>query len=103
MICGQRYGLFLNEQGFGAFFLRHPLKLSYLCGMKRALRIRGRRIWAVMVAVAAAIALVAGTTLPAVSNARKRIARKLFQLESAELLHEKLSEFSQDEDLAEKL
>ncbi|MBQ7427700.1 MAG: hypothetical protein IJV20_10700, partial [Prevotella sp.] len=60
MICGQRYGLFLNEQGFGTFFLRHPLKMSYLCGMKRALRIRGRRIWAAVVAVAAAIALVAG-------------------------------------------
>ncbi|MBQ7427891.1 MAG: hypothetical protein IJV20_11715, partial [Prevotella sp.] len=30
------------------------------CGMKRALRIRGRRIWAAVVAVAAAIALVAG-------------------------------------------
>ena len=56
-----------------------------------------------VVAVAAAIALVAGTTLPAVSNSRIRIARKLFQLESAALLHEKLSEFSQDEDLAEKL
>ena len=34
--------------------------MSYLCGMKRALRIRGRRTWVAVVAVAAAIALVAG-------------------------------------------
>ena len=46
------------------FFLRHPLKMSYLCGMKRELKTRGKRTWAVTVmavaAVAAAIALVAG-------------------------------------------
>ena len=46
------------------FFLRHPLKMSYLCGMKRELKTRGKRTWAATVmavaVVAAAIAVVAG-------------------------------------------
>ena len=40
------------------------------------------------------IATLLGTSLPTVSNARKRIAKKLFQLDSATLLDERIAELS---------